>query len=96
LFLAVRDPSIGHGGELRIWEFYSVTVRLPSFDLADGVLDFLTPTVVIGILGSLLASFIVAFANLLLLVSRWPAPSVACPRCSPHGTGWCARLLIPI
>ncbi len=46
--------------------FHSVTVRLSSFDLADRFLDFLTPTVVIGILASLLASFVVALALLLL------------------------------
>ena len=46
--------------------FHSVAIRLRSYDLADRFLGFLAPTVVIGILASLLASFVVAFALLLL------------------------------
>ncbi len=46
--------------------FHGIAVRLPSYDLADRFLGFLAPTVVIGILGSLLASFVFAFALLLL------------------------------
>ena len=46
--------------------FRSVAVRLPSFDLADRFLGFLAPTVIIGILASFLASFVLAFALLLL------------------------------
>jgi hypothetical protein len=46
--------------------FHGVAVRLRSFDLADRLLGFLAPAVVIGILVSFLASFVVAFALLLL------------------------------
>jgi hypothetical protein len=46
--------------------FHSIAVRLPSYDLADRFLGFLAPTVVIGILASLLGSFVVAFCLLLL------------------------------
>jgi hypothetical protein len=46
--------------------FHGIAVRLSSYDLADRFLGFLAPTVVIGILASLLASFVVAFALLLL------------------------------
>ncbi len=46
--------------------FHSVAIRMSSYDLADRFLGFLAPTVVIGILAALLASFVVAFALLLL------------------------------
>jgi hypothetical protein len=46
--------------------FHSIAIRLSSYDLADRFLGFLAPTVVIGILAALLASFVVAFALLLL------------------------------
>lgn len=46
--------------------FHGIAVRLRSFDLADRFLGFLAPTVVIGILASFLASFVVGFALLLL------------------------------
>lgn len=46
--------------------FHGIAVRLRSFDLADRFLGFLAPAVVIGILASLLASFVIAFALLLL------------------------------
>lgn len=46
--------------------FHGIAVRLPSYDLADRFLGFLAPTVVIAILGSLMASFVLAFALLLL------------------------------
>lgn len=53
-------------GRLGFRVFHAVAVRMPSYDLADRFLGFLAPTVVIGILGSLLASFVAAFALLLL------------------------------
>jgi len=46
--------------------FHAVATRLPSYDLADRFLGFLAPTVIIGILGGLLGSFVVAFALMLL------------------------------
>ncbi len=46
--------------------FHSIAIRLRSFDLADRFLGFLAPTVIIGILASFLASFVVGFALLLL------------------------------
>ena len=46
--------------------FHRVAVRMRSFDLADRFLGFLAPTVIIGILASFLASFVLAFALLLL------------------------------
>jgi hypothetical protein len=46
--------------------FHAVAVRLPNYDLADRFLGFLAPAVIIGILASLMASFVVAFALLLL------------------------------
>jgi hypothetical protein len=55
--------TIGRNGfQLFRW----VAVRLPSFDLADRFLGFLAPTVIIGTLVSFLASFVLAFALLLL------------------------------
>ena len=46
--------------------FHGTAARLPSFDLADRLLGFLAPTVVIGVLTSFLGCFVVAFALLLL------------------------------
>lgn len=46
--------------------FHGIAVRLRSYDLADRFLGFLAPTVIIGILASFLASFVVGFALLLL------------------------------
>lgn len=46
--------------------FHGIAVRLRSFDSADRLLGFLAPTVIIGILVSFLASFVVGFALLLL------------------------------
>jgi hypothetical protein len=53
-------------GRMGFRVFHSIAVRLPSYDLADRFLGFLAPTVVIGILASLLASFVAGFALLLL------------------------------
>ena len=46
--------------------FHGIARRMPSFDLADRFLGFLAPTVIIGMLASFLASFVVGFALLLL------------------------------
>ncbi len=46
--------------------FHAIATRLRSYDLADRFLGFLAPTVLIGILASFLASFVVGFALLLL------------------------------
>jgi hypothetical protein len=46
--------------------FHGVAVRLPSFDAADRFLGFLAPVVIISTLGALMASFVLAFALLLL------------------------------
>ncbi|MGI9598304.1 MAG: hypothetical protein ACR2QK_19225, partial [Acidimicrobiales bacterium] len=46
--------------------FHAIARRLGSFDLADRFLGFLAPTVIIGILAAYLASFVAAFALLLL------------------------------
>ncbi len=46
--------------------FHSIAVRLRSYDMADRFLGYLAPTVIIGILASFLASFVVGFALLLL------------------------------
>jgi len=46
--------------------FHAIAIRLRSFDLADRLLGFLAPVVLIGILCSFLASFVVSFALLLL------------------------------
>jgi hypothetical protein len=46
--------------------FHGIAIRLRSFDLADRVLGFLAPVVIIGILSSFLASFVLSFALLLL------------------------------
>jgi hypothetical protein len=53
-------------GRLGFRFFHGVAVRLPRFDLADRFLGFFAPAVVIGILASLLAAFVFAFALLLL------------------------------
>ncbi len=60
---SVLPALIGRNG-YRV--FHGIAVRLRSYDLADRFLGFLAPTVVIGILASFLASFVVAFALLLL------------------------------
>jgi hypothetical protein len=54
--------------------FHAVAVRLRSYDAADRLLGFLAPAVVIGILVSFLASFMVGFALLLL---PWGEPTLA-------------------
>jgi hypothetical protein len=46
--------------------FYGVARRLPSYDLADRFLGFHAPVVIIGILVSLLGSFVIGFALMLL------------------------------
>jgi len=46
--------------------FHGIAVRMRSYDLADRFLGFLAPTVIIGILVSFLASFVVGFALMLL------------------------------
>ena len=46
--------------------FHAIARRMPSFDRADRFLGFLAPTVIIGILASFLASFVVGFGLLLL------------------------------
>lgn len=46
--------------------FHGIAIRLRSFDVADRFLGFLAPTVIIGILASFLASFVVGFALMLL------------------------------
>lgn len=46
--------------------FHGIAIRMRSYDLADRFLGFLAPTVIIGILISFLASFVVGFALLLL------------------------------
>ncbi len=53
--------------------FHSIASRLRSFDLADRFLGFLAPSVIIGILASFLASFVFAFALLLL---PWGEPTL--------------------
>jgi hypothetical protein len=53
-------------GRLGYRIFLAVAMRLRSYDLADRWLGFLAPTVVIGILASFLASFVLGFALLLL------------------------------
>jgi len=60
---SMLSASIGRNG-FRI--FHAVAVRLPTYDLADRLLGFLAPTVIIGILGGLLGSFVVAFSLMLL------------------------------
>lgn len=46
--------------------FHRVAIRFSSFDVADRFLGFLAPTVIIGMLATFLASFVLAFALLLL------------------------------
>ena len=46
--------------------FHGIAIRLRSFDLADRMLGFLAPVVIIGILSTFLASFVLSFALLLL------------------------------
>ena len=53
--------------------FHGTAVRMRSFDSADRFLGFLAPTVIIGILVSFLASFVVGFALLLL---PWGDPTI--------------------
>lgn len=53
--------------------FHAIAVRLPSFDMADRFLGFLAPSVIIGTLGALLGSFVVAFA---LLLMPWGDPTI--------------------
>ena len=46
--------------------FHGIAIRLRSFDLADRFLGFHAPVVIIGILSTFLASFVLSFALLLL------------------------------
>jgi hypothetical protein len=46
--------------------FHTIATRLRSYDMADRFLGFLAPVVIIGILVSFLASFVVGFALMLL------------------------------
>lgn len=57
------SSTVGRWGYL---VFNGIAVRLPRYDLADRFLGFLAPTVIIGILASLLGSFVLSFALMLL------------------------------
>ncbi|MCP3976658.1 MAG: hypothetical protein GY720_19400 [bacterium] len=46
--------------------FHGIAVRMRSYDLADRFLGFLAPTVIIGMLVSFLASFVIGFGLMLL------------------------------
>lgn len=67
---SLLPASVGRYG-FRI--FHSIAVRFNSFDLADRFLGFLAPTVIIGMLASFLASFVLGFALLLL---PWGEPTI--------------------
>jgi hypothetical protein len=46
--------------------FHAIAIRLRSFDAADRFLGFLAPVVIIGTLGALMGSFVVAFSLMLM------------------------------
>jgi len=67
---SILSASVGRVG---FKLFHGVARRLPSYDLADRLLGFQAPFVIVGILVGLLGAFVVGFALMLL---PWAEPTL--------------------